>query len=552
MVNNTDHIIRVAIYTRVSSQEQVDNGTSLESQAEQLEAFCKAQKWEIFNQYTDPGFSGKDDKRPGLESLRRDAKAGYFEKVIVWRLDRLARNLRLILGIEAELREQNVAIFSMREMVDTSTPIGRTVFQVLGLAAEWERESIIERTKAGRLQRYKEGKWAGGPVPFGYDYDHETKKLVTNSNEAIIVKRIFNEYINGGTLNGVATSLQRDHIPPRSTHSMGWRLNAVHNILLNPIYKGNQIVNRHGHIADIKKVDMTKAIEISVPPIVSEDIWKKAQNRLSTNVHNKPSKRGEYLLQGLITCGLCGYVFKSDKNKEKRFYMCRGRMKDKHLDGSEKCKAPSFRADWLENEVNDRLKALIDDPTKLTQVIRNSINTLRLREEELNARIRPIDEQIGQINQQKSKLADDWIICNMDKVKYQEIRSTLDKEEARLKLIRSNIDPSQIAELEKTQVQLRLWENQLKDIAWNLENEDGSKIRSVDAPHNIAASAIRFNDDSLSAVVGFPTSPRQLLDLLQVKLVVFNDRIEVNALIPMQPIELQRFTSTSRGEEDFT
>jgi hypothetical protein len=225
-------------------------------------------------------------------------------------------------------------------------------------------------------------------------------------------------------------------------------------------------------------------------------------------------------------------------------------MKDKHLDGSEKCKAPSFRADWLENEVNGRLKALIDDPNKLTQVIRNSINTLRLREEELNARIRPIDEQLGHINQQKSKLADDWIICNMDKVKYQEIRSTLDKEESRLKLIRSNIDPSQIAELEKTQVQLRLWENQLKDLSWNLENEDGSKIRSVDGPHNIAASAIRFNDDSLSAIVGFPTSPRQLLDLLQVKLVVFNDRIEVNALIPMQPIELQRFTSTSHREED--
>jgi site-specific DNA recombinase len=149
MVNNTDHIIRVAIYTRVSSQEQVDNGTSLESQAEQLEAFCKSQKWEIFNQYTDPGFSGKDDHRPGLESLRRDAKAGYFEKVIVWRLDRLARNLRLILGIEAELRELNVAVFSMKEMVDTSTPIGRTVFQVLGLTAEWERDSIIERKGIG-------------------------------------------------------------------------------------------------------------------------------------------------------------------------------------------------------------------------------------------------------------------------------------------------------------------------------------------------------------------------------------------------------------------
>jgi len=166
MVNNTEHIVRVAIYTRVSSQEQADNGTSLESQAEQLAAFCKGQKWEIFNQYTDPGFSGKDDKRPGLESLRRDAKAGYFEKVIIWRLDRLARNLRLILGIEAELREQAVAVFSMKEMVDTSTPIGRTVFQVLGLTAEWERESIIERTKTGHLQRIKGRCWANGPAPF--------------------------------------------------------------------------------------------------------------------------------------------------------------------------------------------------------------------------------------------------------------------------------------------------------------------------------------------------------------------------------------------------
>jgi site-specific DNA recombinase len=94
MENNIEHITRVAIYTRVSSQEQAEKGTSLESQEEQLEAFCKVQKWEIFNHYTDPGFSGKDDKRPGLESLRRDAKAGYFEKVIVWKLDRLPRNLK--------------------------------------------------------------------------------------------------------------------------------------------------------------------------------------------------------------------------------------------------------------------------------------------------------------------------------------------------------------------------------------------------------------------------------------------------------------------------
>ena len=156
-----------------------------------------------------------------------DAKLGLFNRVLVIKLDRLSRNLRLLLEIEETLKQSGVSVASIKESIDTSVAIGRTVFQVLGLVSEWERDNIIERTKAGRLQRYKEGKWAGGPVPFGYDYDRETKKLVINANEAIIVKRIFNEYINGGTLNGVASSLQRDHIPPRRTHSMGWRLNAV-------------------------------------------------------------------------------------------------------------------------------------------------------------------------------------------------------------------------------------------------------------------------------------------------------------------------------------
>ncbi len=118
MNNNGNKLIRVATYARVSTQEQADNGTSLESQSQQLEAFCKAQGWEIFNHYVDPGYSGKDDKRPGLENLRRDAKSGYFQKIVVYKLDRLARNLRILLGIEAELKEHDVSLSSVREMID--------------------------------------------------------------------------------------------------------------------------------------------------------------------------------------------------------------------------------------------------------------------------------------------------------------------------------------------------------------------------------------------------------------------------------------------------
>jgi site-specific DNA recombinase len=169
-----------------------------------------------------PGFSGKDDKRPGLESLRRDAKAGYFEKVIVWRLDRLARNLRLILEIEAELREQDISLFSMKEMVDTSTSFGKHLFMMLGLIAEWERESIIERTKTGRLQRYKEGHWAGGSSPFGYDYNRDTKNLVINESEAKTIRKIYDLCSLGKSLKSIADQLNTELIRPRGKTGKGW------------------------------------------------------------------------------------------------------------------------------------------------------------------------------------------------------------------------------------------------------------------------------------------------------------------------------------------
>jgi site-specific DNA recombinase len=155
-----DKTIRIALYTRVSTSEQAAEGTSLEYQKEQLEVYCKAQGWEVFSTYTDPGCSGKDDKRPGLKRLMQDAKAGLFDKVIVLKLDRLSRNLRLLLELQEKLQENDVALISLKENIDTTMAIGKTVFQVLGLVGEWERSAIIERTRSGRIQRYKEGCWA--------------------------------------------------------------------------------------------------------------------------------------------------------------------------------------------------------------------------------------------------------------------------------------------------------------------------------------------------------------------------------------------------------
>jgi site-specific DNA recombinase len=138
---------------------------------------------------------------------------GLFDKVLVCKLDRLARNLRLLMEIESELREFHVALTSIKESVDTDSSTGKMVFQLFGMVAEWERETIIERTTNGRIQRYKQGCWACGRPPFGYSYDRVTRKLVINEEQAKIVRFIFNEYISGKSLTSMNHILDEKRIP---------------------------------------------------------------------------------------------------------------------------------------------------------------------------------------------------------------------------------------------------------------------------------------------------------------------------------------------------
>ncbi len=520
---NTNSLVKVAIYTRVSTQEQALEGTSIEHQEDQTEAYCKAQGWEIVRNYADPGYTGKDGNRPALKRLLTDAKAGLFDKVIMHKLDRLSRNLRLLLEMEEILRSYSVSLHSVKETLDTSTAIGRTTFQVLGLVAEWERETIIERTKSGRIQRYKNGLWAGGKPPFGYSYDKDTKKLVIYETEARIVRRIFEDYKSGKSLEAIANALNKESIAPRSKKGSIWRATALRNVLINPVYKGLLVVNRNMHISHIDKVDMSKTIIIHVPKIVSEKDWDIAQKRLTGNKAVRPMEDKAWLLQGLIKCGLCGMSYRTEKIHNLRYYQCRGKLKSSHLDGSPRCRSKDLRAEYIEQQVWHRIEEIINDPNKLEPLLKDTVENLKSREEELKARIMPIDEQLVEMGKKKAKLADKWVMTNMDVGKYKELQQALNQEESRLMSIRNEIDPAQIEELETTRGMLMFWQNQLKAMAWNIENEDGSMVKLVEQPHKLTLSIIGLEDKELTNTIGFPATKRELLDRLQVRLMVFND-----------------------------
>ena len=281
--SNDDQLVRVATYSRVSTQEQATENTSLASQDGQLVAYCQMRGWTIINAYIDPGFTGKNGDRPGLKQLRSDARMGLFDKVLVTKLDRLARNLRLLMDIEAELNEFNVALTSIKESVDTSNGTGKMVFQLFGMIAEWERETIIERTRSGRIQRYKEGCWACGKPPYGYSYDKVTRKLLINEEQAKVVRFIFDGYNSGKSLTAMNEMLDAENIPTIRGKVRGWIDAGIRCILINPAYKGVLIVNRKCHITNIDKVDLSKAIVIKVPPIVSESVWNTTQSQLASH-----------------------------------------------------------------------------------------------------------------------------------------------------------------------------------------------------------------------------------------------------------------------------
>ena len=196
--------MKVALYPRVSSHEQVE-GYSIGEQIDRLTKYCEAMGWEIYKIYTDPGYSGGNIERPGLQEMLKDIKAGKVDKVVVYKLDRLSRSQKdTMMLIEDEFLAYGVDFVSMSENFDTSTPFGRAMIGILAVFAQLERENIKERTMIGKEARAKEGKWGGGSSePVGYDYDPVTEELNINDYEAMQIREAAELFLKGAPMRTI-------------------------------------------------------------------------------------------------------------------------------------------------------------------------------------------------------------------------------------------------------------------------------------------------------------------------------------------------------------
>jgi site-specific DNA recombinase len=185
--------MRVATYTRISTDED-HQPFSLGAQQERLQGYAGVQDgWQIVRQFNDQA-SGATLDRPGLNLAFADAAAGVYELLLVWRVDRLSRNVRQLAQLVEELDKAGVALRSATEPFDTSSAAGKMMLQMLGVFAEFERTTIVERITAGMERAASQGRWVVGKVPFGYLRDKQTKLIHPNPAQAEVVRRIFELY----------------------------------------------------------------------------------------------------------------------------------------------------------------------------------------------------------------------------------------------------------------------------------------------------------------------------------------------------------------------
>jgi site-specific DNA recombinase len=355
----------VALYLRVSSEEQRDRET-IEIQDEFLEQYRSLYELEVAEIYKDDGISGTIPlhERPEGKRLLEDAKAGKFNTVLVYKLDRLGRSLLVIVDAHDRLQAAGVALRSATEPIDTSTPSGRLNFQMLASIAEFERASIRDRTRNGLHRAWRNGKQTGS-VPYGYTIG-EDSALAIAPEEAAIVRAVFENVAAGGTLHSEAKRLTAEGVPSpgwRYRHSDSprrvgrWGAPTLKNIIHRRAYSGTHEVRINGGEG---------IIERSVPAIVSPELQARAIARLTDNKrYSGGKKRRNYLLSGLVTCAKCGCscTGKTHSRGDKRYsyYLCSDDRASRQWRGP-RHNAPRVPAGWLEAIVWADVRRFLENP----------------------------------------------------------------------------------------------------------------------------------------------------------------------------------------------
>lgn len=323
------------IYARYSSDRQ--NEQSIAGQVDVCTEWAKDNDINIVHIYHDEALTGKTDKRPDFQRMIKDAKSGKFDYIIVYKLDRFARNRYDSAIYKAQLKKYNVRIMSAMENI-ADGPEGIILESVLEGMAEYYSANLSQNVLRGLHQRAELGKYLGGTPPLGYKID-SNKDYVIDENEAPIVKKIFGMYADGETLKNIATYLNGAGY--KTSQGKTFTEKSFTTLLRNKKYIGVY-------------ENMGMEIPDMIPKIISEELFNKVQEKIKRNKYAPASNKSEvdFHLTGKLFCGKCGSNMTGDSGTSHTsaihyYYSC---IEKKRRHG---CTKKSVKKDWIEQLITD-------------------------------------------------------------------------------------------------------------------------------------------------------------------------------------------------------
>ena len=417
----------IAAYCRVSTEDQAREGLSLAAQEDRIRAFCAAQGWTAAEVYVDDGYSGKNLDRPALRRLILDAGKKAFEIVVVYKLDRLSRRQRDVMSLlEDVFGGLGIGFRSVTEAFETTTPFGKAALGMLAVFAQLERETIIERTKMGKLQAAKAGRWKGGPVPYGYRYD-PVRGWSLVPEEIEVYRRIYRWYAceDMGVMK-IARRLNEEGIPsPSGGH---WGRSAVFKIIKNPHYAG---LTRH----------RDQVYPGGHPAVLSEAEWTALQAAQERHRSEPWVRSDAFLLSRVLRCARCGGPVKgrhiaanrrrtgASKNspdasptvpKYIRYYVCRDQFDRERRSRGHRCDLGWHRADQVESDVLDQILGWTMTPDELRVQVERQLSGAQPRRAELAGAIEGARTHRREIDQKLKRWGDAFEEGAVDAVLLQE------------------------------------------------------------------------------------------------------------------------------------
>ena len=434
---------RLALYTRVSTIEQSEEGYSIDEQERLLRSWAEKNNYEVYKCYSDRGISGKDIKnRPALKELLKDAEEKKFDMVISWKINRISRKLADVLKIVDILEKNDITFKSYSEPFETDTPAGKMQFQMMALIGEFERGTIAQNVKMGMCAKAKSGEWCGGRV-LGYDLvpidsqegaKRKKNRLTINEKEAEAVRFIFNEYVNGKGYKAITNQLNK--LGYKTKKGNDFSVGSIREILTNPVYIGKVRYNVRQNWSEKRRrnINANPIITDGIhEPIIDEGLWDKVQAIMESK-KGKPSRiyDGEYPLTGILRCPKCGAGMVisrttnklADGTKKRIAYYCCGAWKNK---GTSVCNSNTIRVDKANEYVFTKISELLSNE-KMVETIVNNIN--KERHKKINPakkELERIDKELEKIDRKKTKLLEAYEEDLISKEEFKERKDELNK-----------------------------------------------------------------------------------------------------------------------------